>query len=260
MKNTIMLLTAMLVSDNQAIKMRDERSKKTHKEQRRLYMKRRDIYDLRDKVLKALAKQDLLEVDSYYLQRIEDQEPMKIYINKIKGYKQEMYNQRLYVDKDDKDLECKGEIGLMQQKEVNNDMTYPQAKSVLLNYLNNNFKVQARIPNKNKITKPKKVEEEYKVGERKLVELHRLRLVKDKHLNNQKLDEEKMAADKDKLEAFLEKDTGKYPKDKAILVWKAKDPEDRRRVIYRVEDGYKRYLISKELELEKVYVDIIEEE
>lgn len=259
MKNTIMLLTAMLVAENQAIKMRDDRSIKKHKEQRRLYMKRRDIYDLRDKVLKALAKKDLLEVSGYYLQKIEDQEPMKIYINRIKGYRQEICNQRLYVNKDDKDLECKGQIGLMQQKEINNDMTYAQARSVLLNFLNERFKVQARDPKKAK-AKTKKVKKDYKIKERKLVELHRLRLVKDSHLNSQKLDEEKMAADKKKLEVLLDKDTGKYPKDKAILVWRAKDPEDRRRVIYKVEDGYKRYLISKILGLEKVYVDIIEEE
>lgn len=56
----------------------------------------------------------------------------------------------------------------------------------------------------------------------------------------------------------VKKNNGVYPKNEAILVYKDKDLEDRRRVIYKVEDGYRRYVIAKELGLEKIYVAIIE--
>lgn len=67
-----------------------------------------------------------------------------------------------------------------------------------------------------------------------------------------------MGQKKDELIKHLE-EKGVYPKDDAILVWKDKDPEDRRRIVYNIEDGYRRFVLSDELGIDKVYVDIIEE-
>ena len=104
-----------------------------------------------------------------------------------------------------------------------------------------------------------KKEEAFKIKETKLVELHRLRIVKDIHINGAPFNKRSMGQKKKELIEYLEKSNGVYPKDDAILVWKDRDPEDKRRVIYNIEDGYRRYTLSKELGLDKVYVDVIEE-
>lgn len=99
----------------------------------------------------------------------------------------------------------------------------------------------------------------FKIKETKLVDLHRLRVVKDIHVNGAPFNQVELAQKKKELVEYLEKNNGVYPKHEAILVWKDKDPEDRRRVVYNIEDGYRRFVLSNELELDEVYVNIIEE-
>lgn len=111
---------------------------------------------------------------------------------------------------------------------------------------------------KNKNHKRKK-EETFKIKETKLVDLHRLRVVRDIHINGAPFNQREMEQKKKELIEHLEKNNGVYPKHEAILVWKDKDLEDKRRVVYNIEDGYRRCVLSKGLELDKVYVNIIEE-
>lgn len=111
---------------------------------------------------------------------------------------------------------------------------------------------------KNKNHKREK-EETFRIKDTKLVELHRLRVVRDIHINGAPFNQREMEQKKKELIKYLEKNNGIYPKHEAILVWKNKDPKDKRRVVYNIEDGYRRSILSKELGLDKVYVNIIEE-
>ena len=106
-----------------------------------------------------------------------------------------------------------------------------------------------------KLRKKKK----FKIKETKLIDLNKLRIVKDIHINGKPFNVEGMKLKKLDMIKQVEKNKGIYPKQEAILVYRDKDPKDRRRVIYKVEDGYRRYVISKELSLDKVYVSVIEE-
>ena len=102
-------------------------------------------------------------------------------------------------------------------------------------------------------------DEDLKIKETKLVDLSRLRIVKDIHINAAPFNRKSMKEKREKVVKHLKESNGVYPKEEAILVWKSKDPEDRRRIIYNIEDGYRRYVISNEIGLEKVYVKIIDD-
>lgn len=99
----------------------------------------------------------------------------------------------------------------------------------------------------------------YKTNEIKHVELSRLKVVRDVHTKDS-LNAKKFAKKKEEMARKVDENKGRYPKDEAILVLKAKDSEDKRRVVYHIQDGFRRFLISQELGLEKVYVEITDEE
>lgn len=99
----------------------------------------------------------------------------------------------------------------------------------------------------------------YNIKETKLVELQRLMPVKEVHISGL-INPRVLASKKDVIEQKKADGKGKYPKEEAITVWKSKSPEDRRKIVYNIEDGYESYLVAKELEFEKVYVRIIEDE
>ena len=240
MKEMESVLNAIIVLDNEAIRLRESTIGKSFKEKKRLFFDRKHIYYLIDRVLKSLYNDDILEITGYYLQTSKDS-TIKLYINKIKGYNEEIYSQQSY-SKDSESLECKGNMVLTESREVDTDMTFKEARLFLLNYL-----------------KTPKEDKKFEIKETKLVELYRLRVVKDVHINGHPMNPETTRAKKSELLEYLENNKGIYPKEEAILVWKDKDPKDRRRVIYNIEDGYRRYLLSEELGLEKIYVNIIEE-
>lgn len=105
--------------------------------------------------------------------------------------------------------------------------------------------------------RPQKIE--YKVKETKSVPLDKIKVVKEIHkLNNMNPDKYEMK--KHEMKDLVEKNKGKYPKSEAILVWRKKDSEDKRRVIYELEDGLRRYLIAKDFNLENIQVNIIDDE
>lgn len=101
--------------------------------------------------------------------------------------------------------------------------------------------------------------DEFKVKEKKYVELSRLRVVLDVH-KEEGVNPQKFAKKKRSMTSKVEENKGKYPQEEAILVFKAKDPGDKRKIVYNIQDGFRRYLISQELGLEKVCVAIIDEE
>lgn len=253
MKEMEAVLNAIIVLDNEAIRLRESTVGKSFKEKKRIFFDRKHIYYLIDRVLKDLYNDDILEITGYYLQTSKGNST-KIYINKIKGYDEEIYSQILY-DKNSENIELKGDIGLTQSREVDTDMNFKEARLFLLNYLKNPNNIEVNAESKISNVKEDK---EFKIKETKLVELYRLRVVKDTHINGYPLNPETTNKKKKELLEYLENNKGIYPKEEAILVWKGKDPKDRRRVVYNIEDGYRRYVLSEELGLEKIYVSIIE--
>ena len=101
--------------------------------------------------------------------------------------------------------------------------------------------------------------EVFKIKETKLVDINRLRIVRSVHINGAAFNMESMNKKKEQIVEYLKNNNGIYPKEEAILVWKDKDPEDRRRVVYNIEDGYRRFVLSGKLEIDKVYVNIIDD-
>ncbi len=91
----------------------------------------------------------------------------------------------------------------------------------------------------------------------KLVEISRLRVVRDVHIGCW-MNPKTTAKKKVEFLEYMKENNNTYPKSEAILVRKAKDEKDKRKVVYHIEDGYRRYLLSKEFEFEKVYVDILD--
>ncbi len=92
----------------------------------------------------------------------------------------------------------------------------------------------------------------------KLVELSRLRVVRDVHIGC-RMNPKTTKLKRDEIKKYMDQNNGKYPKSEAITVKKAKDENDKRKVVYHIEDGYRRYLLAGEFGLDKVYVDIIDE-
>lgn len=246
--NIEMLEKAISVIDNEALRLRDE-IKKTKKRSDKV--QQRLIYTLKDKIVDKLYRQKLLYTDGYYNQKVDNRE-QKLFVNKVVGGNGiEIYTSNSYKGKED----CFNELGdiiRIEHKKLNNNLNLNQAMQMIENYIKNK-------ENKNNKTKKSSYKNlKNKIKETKLVELSRLRVIRDVHINgnlNPILTEQK----KKELKVMLANNKNKYPKEEAILVHKSKDPKDKRRIVYNIEDGYRRFLLAEELGLDKVYVNIIDE-
>lgn len=189
-----------------------------------------------------------------------------LYTNKIKGYDEELYSyhiQNLHNLIPKENIECKGNIESIELKEYESNLSFKKSRSILRDFVSDNpitEKNNLEIIALKNIKHIEHIEDKnFEIKEMKLVELDRLRIVKDVHINGAPFNVELTRKKKQELISYLEKNDGVYPKEEAILVWKDRDPKDRRRVIYNVEDGYRRYVMSGELGLNKVYVNIIDD-
>lgn len=242
------LKEAIVLIDNETLKLRD-RIKKTGESSDKI--KRKKLYSLKDRVLYILQKQGLLYSTGYYKQ-VRDEVENRVFINKLIGEKDDtkIYSIRKYRrrgQKNQRELECQGEIGLLDPQTLNSNLGLEEAIKLLKGYI---------LIEGNKYKKSNK-NEKFKITETKLVELFRLRVVRRVHING-KLNPIRTKQMKNKLEKALE-DNNKYPKEEAILVYKARDPKDKRRIVYNIQDGYRRFLLAGELGIDKVYVNIIDE-
>ncbi|WP_129596101.1 hypothetical protein [Anaerophilus nitritogenes] len=237
--------------DNEAIKLRDQTKavKNEPKSFEFINSKKKELYSIKDKVLTHLYKQNLLITKGYIKQEV-DNHKNKIYELRIIGDETNTSIQSIFPytsNLQDKNKEI-GNIGLIPYRNLDGDLTLDEALTIAEEYLKSN-------------SKPKKKEfftNNYTIKETKLVELSKIKIVKDIH-NQNNINKEKYKLKKDDLEELISNHKGVYPKARAILVLKRKDPEDKRRVIYHLEDGLIRYLISKEIGLEKIYVNVIDE-
>ena len=242
------LKEAIIVIDNEAIKLRNQINNTGEFKDK---TKQKKLYSIKDRILYILQKQGLLYSTGYYRQ-IRKNKESKVFINEIKGVidDKKIYSIRNYrkrYKKNQEPVECKGEIGLIDPQTLNSNLGLEEAIKLLKGYI---------LIEGNKYKKSNK-NEKFKIKETKLVELFRIRVVRRVHING-KLNPIRTKQMKNKLEKALE-DNNKYPKEEAILVYKARDPKDKRRIVYNIQDGYRRFLLAGELGIDKVYVNIIDE-
>ena len=270
------IIDALEVINNEALILRDKA--KIDKEQaKELKNIQKDLYLLKDNVMNKLYRNRILCTVGYYKQ-ILDNSVQRVFVNKIKGNDTEIHSLHCYKNKK-YIYKYIGDVGLIEVKDLDIDLSLFQAMEILNEFLarpisrpvnkpkpkvETETKTQAKSESQNKEKTKEKdktsqaEKPDYKIKETKLVELSRLRVVRDVHIDcylNPITTQDKKA----ELKKYMDDNKGKYPKDQAILVHKAKDPKDRRRVIYNIEDGYRRYTLAGELGLDKVYVDIIDE-
>lgn len=246
-KNIKLIEEAINVIDNEGLKLRDE-IKKTNKKSDKI--QQRILYKLKDETINKLYREKLIYTEDYYIQKIGERK-QKLFINKIVGGNgTEIYTLRPYKGQEDC-FDKIDEIGRIEHKKLNSDLTLNKAIEIIKVYIKN----KEYEKKKNNKSNKKLIN---KVKETKLVELSRLRVVRDVHINGN-LSSTLTEQRRNELKEMLANNKNKYPKEEAILVHKSKDPEDKRRVIYNIEDGYRRFLLAGEFGLDKVYVDIIDE-
>ena len=274
------LKEAIIIIDNEAIRLRNE-IKKSELDSDKI--KQEDLYKLKDTVLEILQKRKLLYTLGYYIQKVNDKEH-KLFINKIGSEDDDniIYSLKRYMSKSQKKkykVEFIGNISLIEPQKINSELEINEAIQIIEKYIKTtkeeiekeeNKKQQKendKKPNPNKVNKINKAKqtkknsykkEKFIIKETKLVELTKLKVVKGIHING-RLNPITTKEKKKEIIEKVSKNKGEYPKDEAILVHKSKDPEDKRRVVYNIEDGYRRFLLAGEIGLDKVYVNIIDE-
>ena len=264
------LKEAIIIIDNETLRLRDNIKETKEVSDRTMQEK---LYKIKDNVLAKLREERLLYTLGYCIQE-ESGKKHRLFINKI-GSKDDdtiIYSKSRYMSQNKRrkhPLENKGTIGLIEPQEINSKLELSEAIQILERYAPfdkkedsknkiNNINNKDKKPKENKTKKPSHKTKKFKIKETKLVELSRLKVVRDVHINgnlNPILTELK----RKELKEMVANNKNKYPKEKAILVHKAKDPEDKRRIVYNIEDGYRRSLLASELGLDKVYVNIIDE-
>lgn len=247
--------------DNDAIRLRNKKRNTNKVERELICLEQEEIYNLKDKILFLLYEQGFLESTHYFIQYAKNGKEQKIYISKVPGNDSKITSLVPFHKKTEL-LKSKGKIGMMKYKKSNTKLTTEKAKQTIEDYIKDADKKPEKSITSDKAAKKNIKKSVFKKQnfktETKLVDLSKLRVVKNIHKNghlNPKTYEQK----KFDLMVAINENDGLYPKSEAILVRKAKDPEDKRRIVYNIEDGYRRYVISNELSLDKVYVDVIVE-
>ena len=253
------IVEAVTYIENEGLKLRDEAkaARKTPKLYKELTEKKQEIYSVKERFLDIASKQKLLITTGYIAQKV-GKFRAKLYQNKVLGDSSETVITSFKPCKASKDCRNKklGEIGLMSYKELQTDLDFETAMDIVKGYIEENKSLISE--KKTAKSFPKVEKKKYDIKETKAVSLEKLRVVKDIHVESA-LNREKYAEKKSELERLIAENKGKYPKSEAIVVKKRKDPEDRRRIVYEIEDGFKRFIISKELGLADVQVSILED-
>ena len=228
-----------------------------------MHARKRYLYSIKSKAMNLLFKQKLFYTTMSYTQKINEKENT-LYVGRVEGNNKDIYSLQCFRKKGT-EIQYKGTIGIIKHEEITSELSVNDAVSILKNYINSKVLDKGKTSSfeKNNIIKKSnskaKEDKKYKVKETKLVEIERLRVVKDIHLNGN-LNPNTTEIKRKQLIEKINNNNSIYPKDEAILVYKARDPKDKRKIVYNIEDGYRRYRLSSEFNLEKVYVDIIEEE
>lgn len=253
------IVEAVTYIENEGLKLRDEAkaARKTPELYRELSEKKQEVYSLKESFLEVASKQKLLVTTGYVAQKV-GKFKAKLYQNKVVGDSSETLITSFKPCKASKDCRNNklGDIGLMSYRELETDLDFETAMEIVRGYVEENKSLISKA--KTAKSAPKTEKKKYDIKETKSVSLEKLRVVKDIHVESS-LNREKYAEKKSELERLISENKGKYPKSEAIVVKKTKDPEDRRRVVYEIEDGFRRFVISKELGLAEVQVGIIEE-
>lgn len=265
MQNNIeKVVEAVTYIENEGLKLRDQvkAAKSTPELFKELSERKQEIYSAKESFLNLASKQNLLLTTGYVVQRV-GKFKVKIYQNKVVGDSSEKLVTSFKPYKYDSSCEDMklGEIGLMSYREMETDLDLEKALEIVKAYtgIKEITKSAKKTASKGNVSNSgKREEQDYPIKETKSIELDKLRVVKDVHTEST-INRERYAAKKEEMKALIAENKGKYPKSEAIVARKRKDPEDRRRVIYEIEDGFRRFMISKELGLSNVQVSIIEE-
>lgn len=253
------IVEAVTYIENEGLRLRDEANaaRKTPELYRELSEKKQEIYALKERFLDIASSQKLLVTTGYMAQQV-GKFKAKLYQNKVIGDSSETLITSFKPCKASK--ECRsnklGEVGLMPYRELETALDFETAMEIVRAYVEENKSLVSKDKTAKSAPKPEK--KKYDIKETKSVSLAKLRVVKDIHVESS-LNREKYDEKKSELERLIAENKGKYPKSEAIVVKKRKDPEDRRRVVYEIEDGFKRFVISKELGLADVQVSILED-
>jgi nitrogen regulatory protein PII-like uncharacterized protein len=241
------LIEAIVYVDNEALKLRDkaESVRDIPSEFRALGSQKRKLYTTKKAVLDAMSEQNLISTKGYIVQDVKGLKT-KVYQNRVIGDERERVITSLKPyskDLSQKSVHMGTLSGLMCHRELESELDMDKALRIISDYIESG-------------SGGDKVE--YPVKEIKLVKLSKVKVVKDEH-RDLKLSQEKYKVEKQRLMGAVDDNKGRYPKSEAILVRRRKDPEDKRRVIYHLEDGLTSYLIAQELGLTDIQVKIIDE-
>jgi len=251
------LKKAIILIDNEALRLRDQIMKTGENSDKK---KQKKLYNLKNRVLSLLEKQTLFYSTGYYKQRLNGKE-YRVFINELRGENDDtiIYSVKRHKIKNKKyqlSVEYKGTVGLIEPQDIKSNLGLKEAIKTIKRYITI---VNNKSKNYIKDKKNEKTVIHPKIIETKMVELSKLKVVRDVHINGW-LNPITFKHKKEELKKKISENKGNYPKEEAILVHKLKDSEDKRRIVYNIEDGYRRFLLSEELGLDKVYVDIIDEQ
>lgn len=271
-KEVGMLCEAILVLDNESVKIREILENSETGSNEELKKNRNENYYLKDIALKLLYKSSLLEIKGYYSQMMEGLNH-KIYITKCFNY--EIATVKNLSRKDDA-----LDLGELKTKTINQETKFgldvDRAKSIIKEFcfINNNgskysldekkFKERARELKMLKksplrksidivvreIIKDEEPKVEFKIDQTKLVEIERIQFLDDADYDLDKKNQLKKEF-KEIMDNKKKIDSNHYP-----IVYKKKD---KRKIVYAIETGIETYYALKELDVKKIHVKIIEE-
>lgn len=252
------LVEAIDFLNNEALRLRDQaKATRSIPESYKLLSQKKDqCYSLKNDIVQRLFKEQRINPQGHILQRIDENENfVRIFVAKVRGDEnQTEVTVGLSSSNPPKIFSKKlREInGLIPFEKKETDLTLERAIETIESYLKSPVKISTR----KKSNKKQKVV--YPIKETKLVELSKLVVNMDVYKTPPK--EETYREKKESVERKLSASRGKYSKDIVIIARKMKNPEDRRKVIYRIEIGYANYLVLRDMGIEKAYVQVIDED
>ena len=242
------LAKAILIVDNEAINLRDIIKKVPQENislRKTLKQQQENLYKIKLKIMRRLYHQKQVYTCAVYTQESFTAKGNKfireIYENEFNGVK--IFDISKYKIPG-KVCENKGDIGLIAYEKMDNtSAVIDNAIEIINKYLN---------------YRKKDKDKRYEISETKLVDISKIRVVRPIHMYDN-LNAETTKKRLEYISKKIDENKGKYPKDEAIQVHKVKDINDKRKVVYNLYDGLRRFKIAKQLNINKVYVSILEE-
>lgn len=248
------IIEAIVYIDNEALKIRDlaREGSRDSIELNSLLGQKNELYALKDQAMRLLSSQGSITTLGYFDQSLENSNLVtRVYKYESAGF--EFYGVKPY-DKNYRQLESLGDMGYLSPRDIDSDLTLEKSVEVLRDYLSGT--PTSDEPLSQSIDTPANEDisvnssQSYEFIDRKLVECHRLRV--DESISLDSFSEEVPS-----LIDLASSSKKKYPDELELIVSKDKDPENKRRVIYKVKDNFATLLAVRELGLEKVYVNIL---